>query len=121
MAQISLILYCSLDICIVLPSNILVLPKEFCVMLLGHFTSEFDFSLSDSDWAARAGSIDIRKSISGNVFNLGSVVIFWSSKKQDVVALSSSKAEYVAVTSAACQAVWLRKMLVDVSISKRVR
>ena len=29
-------------------------------------------------------------------------------------ALSSSEAEYVIVTSAACQAIWLRKMSVDV-------
>ncbi|XP_047260269.1 uncharacterized mitochondrial protein AtMg00810-like, partial [Capsicum annuum] len=62
-----------------------------------------DFRLigySDSDWA---GSIDNRKSISGNVFNLGSGAISWSSKKQDVVALSSSEAKYIVVTSAACQ------------------
>ena len=77
--------------------------------------------MSDSDWAARAGSIDIRKSISGNVFNLWFVVISWISKKQDVVALSSLEVEYIAVTSVACQAVWLRRMLVDVSIGKRVR
>ncbi|XP_047268890.1 LRR receptor-like serine/threonine-protein kinase EFR [Capsicum annuum] len=73
-----------------------------------------DFSLigySDSDWA---GSIDNRKSTSGNVFNLGSRAISWSSKKQDVVALSSSKAEYVAVTSAACQAIWLQRLLIDI-------
>lgn len=31
-----------------------------------------------------------------------------------MVALSSSKAEYVVVISAACQAVWLRRLLVDV-------
>ena len=78
-------------------------PKEFLRYVVGTFdfgirySKDVDSSLSDSDWAARAGSIDIRKSISGNVFNLGSVVIFWISKKQDVVALSSSKAEYVAL------------------------
>ena len=102
-------------------------PKEFLRYVVGTFdfgirySKDVDSSLSDSDWAARAGSIDIRKSTSGNVFNLGYGAISWSSKKQDVVALSSSEAEYVAVTSAACQAVWLRKMLVDVSIDKRVR
>ncbi|GJT01063.1 DNA-directed DNA polymerase [Tanacetum coccineum] len=39
--------------------------------------------------------------------------VSWSPKKQDVAALSSSEAEYVAVASAACQAIWLRRMLVD--------
>jgi len=30
-----------------------------------------------------------------------------------VVALSTSKAEYIAATSAACQAVWLRRLVAD--------
>jgi hypothetical protein len=35
----------------------------------------------------------------------------WSSQKQHVVALSSCEAEYVAGTVAACQAVWLARLL----------
>lgn len=66
---------------------------------------------SDSDWAS---SVDDRKSTSGYAFNLGSAAISWRSKKQDVVALSSSEAEYIAVTSAVCQALWLRRLLVDI-------
>lgn len=72
-----------------------------------------DFRLcgySDSDWA---GCLEDRKSTSGHVFFLGSGAISWSSKKQDIVALSSSEDEYVAVTAAACQAIWLRRLLGD--------
>ena len=58
---------------------------------------------TDSDYAC---NIDDRKSTSGFLFNLGFGAISWSSKKQEVVALSTSKAEYIAATSAACQAVW---------------
>ena len=65
---------------------------------------------SDSDWA---GSLDDRRSTTGYVFNLGSGAIAWSSKKQPSTALSSSEAEYTAVTSTACQAVWLRRILED--------
>ncbi|KAJ9542648.1 hypothetical protein OSB04_029154 [Centaurea solstitialis] len=65
---------------------------------------------TDSDWA---GSLDDRKSTSGHVFSLGSGAISWSSKKQGIVALSSSEAEYVAATASACQAVWLRRLLAD--------
>ena len=68
------------------------------------------YGYSDSDWG---GCVDNRKSTSGQVFYLGSTAVSWSSKKQDVVALSSSEAEYIAVASASCQAIWLRRMLVD--------
>lgn len=77
------------------------------------YESENDCRLTgytDSDWA---GSIDDRRSTSGYVFQLGSKSISWSSKKQATVALSSSEAEYIASTSAACEAVWLRRILKD--------
>eukprot|EP00253_Pinus_taeda_P033607 PITA_33607 len=63
---------------------------------------------TDSDWA---GSVDDRKSTSGYVFHMGSGAISWASKKQSIVALSTAEAEYVAATAAACQAVWMRRML----------
>jgi Reverse transcriptase (RNA-dependent DNA polymerase)/gag-polypeptide of LTR copia-type/Integrase core domain/GAG-pre-integrase domain/Domain of unknown function (DUF4219)/Zinc knuckle len=66
---------------------------------------------SDSDWA---GCYEDMKSTSGYIFFLGSSPISWRSKKQPTVALSSSEAEYVAMCSAACQAVWLRRVLEDV-------
>ena len=65
---------------------------------------------TDSDWA---GSLDDRKSTSGYIFCLGSNVIAWSSKKQKTVALSSAEAEYIAATDAACEAIWLRRLLSD--------
>eukprot|EP00253_Pinus_taeda_P011335 PITA_11335 len=67
--------------------------------------------LSDSDWG---GSLDDRKSTSGNCFSFGSGLVTWNSKKQSVVALSSTEAEYVAVTSAGTQALWLRKILEEI-------
>lgn len=66
---------------------------------------------SDSDWG---GSLDDRRSTSGWVFHLGSVAITWSSKKQDITALSSTEAEYISATSAACQALWMRRVLEDI-------
>ena len=77
------------------------------------FQAEKDNKLvgySDSDWA---GSIDDRKSTSGNVFFLGTKPISWSSKKQSTVAMSSAEAEYISASGAACEAVWLRRILKD--------
>uniref|UniRef100_A0A3Q7IZ01 Reverse transcriptase Ty1/copia-type domain-containing protein n=1 Tax=Solanum lycopersicum TaxID=4081 RepID=A0A3Q7IZ01_SOLLC len=46
-----------------------------------------------------AGNLEDRKSTSGYVFMLSSGVISWSSKKQPIVFLSTTEAEYVAATS----------------------
>ena len=63
---------------------------------------------SDSDLA---GDVDDRKSTSGSVFLLGSNLVTWVSQKQKVVALSSCEAEYIASASAACQGIWLSRLL----------
>lgn len=63
---------------------------------------------TDSDWG---GSMTDWRSTSGMVFMLGSSAITWGSKKQDIVALSTTKAKYIAATSAACQTIWLKRML----------
>ena len=65
---------------------------------------------SDSDWA---GSLDDSKSTSGYAFSFGSGVFSWSSKKQEVLAQSSTEAECIIVAGAANQALWLRKMMED--------
>ena len=63
---------------------------------------------SDADMA---GDIDGRRSTSGVLVFLGSAPISWLSLKQKVVALSTCEAEYVAAATAACQAVWLLRLL----------
>ena len=68
---------------------------------------------SDADWA---GDLDDRHSTTGNVFLLAGGAISWLSKKQAVVALSTSEAEYVALSLAAQEAAWLQKLLTDLQI-----
>ena len=66
------------------------------------------YGFVDSHWL---GSLDDRKSTSGNIFSFGSGAITWSLKKQVTTALSSSKAEYVAATSSTCQCIWIRRIV----------
>ena len=53
---------------------------------------------SDTDWG---GDINDRKSTSGYLFQISRGVITWKSKKQSCVALSTAKAEYIDLSSAA--------------------
>jgi len=45
------------------------------------------------------------------VFLLGTSLVTWASQKQRVVALSSCEAEYIASANAACQGIWLSRLL----------
>lgn len=63
---------------------------------------------SDSDFA---GNSDDRRSTGGMVFYLSESLITWMSQKQRCVALSSCEAEFMAATAAACQGLWLQKLL----------
>ena len=58
----------------------------------------------DSDYG---GDLDGRKSTSGYVFCLGGSAISWRSALQDVTALSSTEAEYMALTEGFKEAQWL--------------
>eukprot|EP00253_Pinus_taeda_P025649 PITA_25649 len=65
---------------------------------------------TDADWAR---SLVDWKSTSRYYFNIGSRMTSWCSRKQKSVALSSAEAEYMAASTASCQAMWLRKLLVN--------
>ena len=67
---------------------------------------------TDSD---NGGSIDDRKNTFGYTFHFGTGAVSWDSKKEPIVTLSLVEVEYVAATSAACQVVWMQRMLKDLS------
>eukprot|EP00253_Pinus_taeda_P021546 PITA_21546 len=64
---------------------------------------------TDANWAAIPSD---QKSTSRGIFNLGSSAVSWYSRKQRLVALSSTKAEYMVASQVACEAIWMRKILV---------
>jgi hypothetical protein len=61
----------------------------------------------DASYAEDAKS---RKSITGYTFLKSGAAITWKSKKQDIVTLSSTEAEYVALSTAAQESLWLIKL-----------
>jgi hypothetical protein len=65
---------------------------------------------NDSD---HADDIDTSKSTSVILFFLGKCPISWQSVKQQVVAMSSCEAEYIATSTASTQALWLACLLSD--------
>ena len=69
---------------------------------------------SDSDWA---GNLSDRKSTSGYCFCLGHGLISWRSNNQSCVALSTAEAEFIALSTAAQEAVWLKKLLFNLGMS----
>ena len=69
---------------------------------------------SDSDWA---GCVDDMRSTSGYCFSFGSAIFSWCSKKQEVIAQSTAEAEYV--TAAVNQALWIRKLMVDLFMEQK--
>lgn len=72
------------------------------------------FGFSDS-----AGDQDDRRSTLGYVFMMGTGAILWSSKKQLIITLSTTEAEFVTATACAYQAIWLKKFLKRCNLSKR--
>ena len=65
----------------------------------------------DADWASQ----EHRHSTSGYVFTIDGGAVSWSSKKQAVVALSTTEAEYIAATHTAKEALWLRTFISEVT------
>ena len=69
---------------------------------------------ADADWGGN--SMD-RKSYSGFIFFIGNCPVSWESRKQSCVALSSTEAEYVALSEASKEAVFLRNLLMEIGYS----
>lgn len=70
----------------------------------------------DSDWA---GDVSTRRSTTGYVFMLGGAAVSWESRLQPTVALSSSEAEYMALSAAVQEALHLRQLLKDLGFEQR--
>ena len=73
---------------------------------------------SDSTWASDTAD---RRSITGHAFFIANGAISWTSRKQPTVALSSTEAEYMALSDASRQACWLRNFLSQIGQDKLIQ
>nr|GEW26096.1 putative RNA-directed DNA polymerase [Tanacetum cinerariifolium] len=76
-------------------------PKDSSVALI---------AFADAD---HAGCQDTHRSTPGSVQFLGERLISWSSKRQKSDAISSTKAEYIALSGCCAQILWMRSQLLD--------
>ncbi|GKE69347.1 retrovirus-related pol polyprotein from transposon TNT 1-94, partial [Tanacetum coccineum] len=63
--------------------------------------------------ADHAGCQDTRRSTFGCMQLLGDKLVSWSSKRQKSVAISSTEAEYIALSGCCAQVLWMRSQLTD--------
>ena len=69
---------------------------------------------TDADWGS---CLVDRKSYTGYVFLIGGTAVSWGSRKQRSVALSSTEAEYMALTDAAKEAIYMKKLLKSLGVN----
>ncbi|KAL9239955.1 hypothetical protein vseg_014225 [Gypsophila vaccaria] len=69
---------------------------------------------SDSDYVA---DIDGRRSMTGYVYTLGGSVVSWKATLQLSVTLSTTEAEYMALTEAAKEGIWLKGLVSDLGLN----
>lgn len=67
----------------------------------------------DADWG---GDSINRKSTTGYCFQVHNCTVTWCSKQQTCVALSSTEAEYIALSQCISEACWLRNLLIELSV-----
>ncbi|GJR71146.1 retrovirus-related pol polyprotein from transposon TNT 1-94 [Tanacetum coccineum] len=72
------------------------------------YPKDSSFALTAFADADHAGCQDTRRSTSGSIQLLGDRLVSWSSKRQKSAAISSTEAEYIALSGCCAQVLWMR-------------
>nr|GEZ58323.1 integrase, catalytic region, zinc finger, CCHC-type, peptidase aspartic, catalytic [Tanacetum cinerariifolium] len=88
-------------------------------LLSQYFSKGLDSSVALTAFADadHAGCQDTRRSTSGSVQFLGERLISWSSKRQKSATISSTEAEYIALSGCSAQILWMRSQLSDYGLA----
>jgi hypothetical protein len=78
-------------------------------LTFGGKTQKFAEAFCDADW----GTQKHRHLISGYSYHIGHGAVSWSSKKQQVIALSTVESEYITQAHAVKEALWLRTFIAE--------
>ncbi|GJT83271.1 retrovirus-related pol polyprotein from transposon TNT 1-94 [Tanacetum coccineum] len=77
------------------------------------YLKDTDMSMTAYADADHVGCQDTRRSTSGSAQFLGDKLVSWSLKKQKCTAISSTKAEYIALSGCCAQILWMRSQLTN--------
>ncbi|GJU14045.1 retrovirus-related pol polyprotein from transposon TNT 1-94 [Tanacetum coccineum] len=77
------------------------------------YSKDTDMSLTAYADVDHVGCQDTRRSTSGSAQFLGDRLVSWSSMKQKSIAISSTEAEYTALSGCCSQILWMRSQLTD--------
>lgn len=88
--------------------------KTLKLMLSNALCEQSLHSFSDANWAEDKAT---RKSNSGYFCSINGGAISWCCRKQDLVTLSSTEAEYVALTETCKETMWLKRLMQFFNIS----
>ena len=83
----------------------------------GNQASENVVGYADSDYA---GDLDKRRSMTGYVFTVFGCIVSWKATLQSTIALSTTEAEYMALTEAVKEGKWLHGLLDSLGLNAQV-
>jgi hypothetical protein len=86
-----------------------------CSIKFSHLHNFMLHDYFDNNWA---GFVDDIKSTTSYCFSFGSRMFSWCLRKQDVIAQSTAEIEYIAAITAVNQAIWIKKILVDLHMDQ---
>nr|QCC62382.1 RNase H [Digenea simplex] len=78
----------------------------------GSINSQPLTAYADADWA---GCHETRRSTTGIVIKVNIAPIYWTSKRQSIITLSSAEAEYIALSTCAKQITWMRRLFYELA------